>query len=131
MIIRLLTIGFLGLSSTTSALASDYIAADLLARVKKIVVGSVTGTAFTIEVDGRQYLVTAKHVVAGQPDANASVRIYRGKNSFSDLQVDILRCDDPIDIAVLARKEPIAPATYAPLIATARSPDIDPPKATS
>ena len=118
MIVRLLTIVFLGLSSTISALASDYIAANLLARVKKIVVGSVAGTAFAIELDGRQYLVTAKHVVAGQPDANASVRIYRGRNSFSDLQVDILRCDDPVDIAVLMPKQSIEPVTYAPLIAT-------------
>jgi Trypsin-like peptidase domain len=40
-----------------------------------------------------------------------------GKKSFNELQVDILRCDDPVDIAVLVPKELITPANYSPLVA--------------
>lgn len=57
------------------------------------------GTAFTIEVDDRQYLITAKHVVAGLKGEDA-VQIRNG-DQWSPFKVKVLRCDDPIDIAVL------------------------------
>jgi hypothetical protein len=39
------------------------IAGNVTNRVFLIKARSMTGTAFAIEVDGRQYLITAKHVV--------------------------------------------------------------------
>jgi hypothetical protein len=72
-------------------------------------------------VDGRQYLLTAKHIVAGQPSSNASVRIYRTEATFTDIQVDILRCSDPVDIAVLVPKEQISAATDTILSATSNN----------
>jgi hypothetical protein len=59
----------------------------------------VQGTGFTLEVDGRQYLITAKHVVAGLK-AEDIIEI-RKADQWSPVNMKIFRCDDPIDIAVL------------------------------
>ena len=58
-----------------------------------------TATAFTIDVDGREYLITAKHVVKGLKDKD-KIDIFIN-DGWSPLAVDILRCEDPVDIAVL------------------------------
>jgi hypothetical protein len=58
-----------------------------------------TATAFTIDVDGREYLITAKHVVQGLKE-NDKIDIFMN-GDWSPLEVKIFRCDDPIDIAVL------------------------------
>ena len=74
---------------------------NILQRVLNVRVGTSTGTAFTIEVDGRQYLITAKHVL---------------ESSSSLTQIDIFHNDawvmlpckrialepETVDIAVLA-----------------------------
>ena len=59
----------------------------------------VTGSGFTITVDGRQYLITAKHLVANVQD-KAKVGIEQGR-SWIDLDMTVMRCPDPADIAVL------------------------------
>jgi hypothetical protein len=38
---------------------------NVLYRVLRLRTGSATGSAFTIEVDGRQYLITARHLLDG------------------------------------------------------------------
>jgi hypothetical protein len=58
-----------------------------------------TATAFTIDVDGREYLITAKHVVKDLRDED-KIDVYMN-DDWSSLRVKIFRCDDPIDIAVL------------------------------
>jgi len=58
-----------------------------------------TATAFTIDVDGREYLITAKHVVANLKDDDA-IYVFMN-NDWSALRVKIFRCADPVDIAVL------------------------------
>lgn len=58
-----------------------------------------TATAFTVDVDGREYLVTAKHVVAGLREHD-KIEISMN-DGWRPLEVEIFRCDDPIDIAVL------------------------------
>lgn len=58
-----------------------------------------TATAFTVDVDGREYLITARHVVKGLRDED-KIDVYMDDN-WSSLRVKIIRCDDPIDIAVL------------------------------
>lgn len=58
-----------------------------------------TATAFTVEVDGRQYLLTAKHVVASLA-ANDFIE-YAKAGKWVRLSVQIFKCDDPTDIAVL------------------------------
>lgn len=58
-----------------------------------------TATAFTFDVDGREYLITAKHVVQGLRGEDRLDVFMNG--DWLPLRVKILRCDDPIDIAVL------------------------------
>lgn len=59
-----------------------------------------SGTGFSVEVDGRQYLITAKHVVVGMK-AEDTLDILNG-DQWTPIKVKVLRCDDPVDIAVLA-----------------------------
>jgi S1-C subfamily serine protease len=62
------------------------------------------GTTFTIDVDGKQYLVTAKHLVASVADgAEATINI-RGRTEWHPFPVTVLKAPDPIDIAVLVPK---------------------------
>jgi len=75
------------------------ITSNVFRRVLMVQAGNVSGTSFTIDVDGRQYLITAKHLVAGLK-ADDTIRIRRGDN-WDAIKVKVLRCDDPIDIAVL------------------------------
>ena len=60
-----------------------------------------TGTAFTIDVDGRQYIITAKHIVDGIPNEAESTIQIRRKSGLVPLKVRVFKCDDPTDIAVL------------------------------
>jgi trypsin-like peptidase len=83
------------------------VTSNVFERVLKVRVNPGTAhegiaTAFTVDVDGRQYLVTAKHVVAGIKDED-TIEIFKG-DSWSTSVVKIFRCDDPIDIAVLVPK---------------------------
>jgi hypothetical protein len=80
------------------------ITSNVFTRILSVRIGgenpkAVTGTAFTLEVDGRQYVITAKHVVAALGD-EGTLEIYRGEK-WSPLKVKVLRCPDPIDIAVV------------------------------
>jgi hypothetical protein len=51
-----------------------------------------TGTAFAIDIDNRQYLVTARRMVAGLGDHN-QVSVFREKQ-WKSLEVRIFRCKD-------------------------------------
>jgi hypothetical protein len=68
-------------------------------RVVLIETTTLSGTGFTVDVDGRQYLITAKHVASGLKDGD-SVRIHR-VDGWMKTKVKVFRCDEPIDIAVL------------------------------
>jgi hypothetical protein len=63
-----------------------------------------------MEVDDRQYLVTAKHVVATLEGPEATVKLCENRKSCSDVPVTIIRCPDPIDIAVLIPKKQLTEA---------------------
>jgi hypothetical protein len=72
---------------------------NVLLRVRMIQVGSALGSSFTIDVDRRQYLITAKHIVAGLKSEDI-VQI-RKSDGWLPVSVKVFRCDDPIDVAVL------------------------------
>jgi hypothetical protein len=77
---------------------------NVLRRVLKVRANANTkheewATAFTMDVDGREYLITAKHVVQGLKDED-KIDIFMN-DDWSPLDVKIYRCEDPIDIAVL------------------------------
>jgi len=75
------------------------VTSNVYMRVLKIKVGNETGTGFTLDVDGRQYLVTAKHMVAGLQSED-SIEIFKA-DKWNLIAVKIFRCADPIDIAIL------------------------------
>jgi hypothetical protein len=81
------------------------ITSNVYTRVLKVQVGDYTGSAFTMDVDGRQYILTAKHLVASLKD-NDSVNVFKGDQWLS-IPVKVLKCDDPIDIAVLVPDKPL------------------------
>jgi S1-C subfamily serine protease len=78
--------------------------ANVLKRSIRIGVNGGSATAFTIEVDSRHYLITAKHVVATAKE-NATVKLWLDGAQIADADVTVLRCADPIDIAVLVPKK--------------------------
>jgi hypothetical protein len=65
--------------------------------------GDNIGSAFTIDVDGRQYLVTAKHVVANLKERD-TVDVWKSE-AWHPMKMDVFRCDGSIDIAVLVPPE--------------------------
>ena len=68
-------------------------------RVNAGTIHAATATAFTVDVDGREYLITAKHVVKGLKNED-KIDVFMN-DDWSSLNVKIFRCEDPIDIAVL------------------------------
>ena len=97
-----LAVALLGILTPLSV--DGQVTSNVLQRVLNVRVNAGTdhegtATAFTIDVDGREYLVTAKHVVKGLKDKD-KIDIFIN-DGWSPLAVDILRCEDPVDIAVL------------------------------
>jgi hypothetical protein len=80
---------------------------NVYTRVLMVQVGDKRGTAFTMEVDQRQYLVTAKHMVAGLKPED-SIEIFKG-GQWSAINIKVFRCDDPVDIAVLVPPTQLTP----------------------
>jgi hypothetical protein len=60
----------------------------------------ITGTAFTVDVDNREYLVTAKHMVQKLTEKRAKIEI-RTVDNWEPLEVTVYPCDGDVDIAVL------------------------------
>ncbi len=51
---------------------------EIVDRVFHIAVGEAKGTAFSLDIDDRQYLVTAKHMVQNI-DGPTTIQIFRGR----------------------------------------------------
>jgi hypothetical protein len=86
----------------TTPCKAQEITANILMRVFKIQVPAtkLSGTAFTIEVDKRQYLITAKHIV-GDERISDSIDIYH-QNRFNRIPVQIFTSTiDSADVAVI------------------------------
>ncbi len=101
-----LTFLLTSLACTTSAQMTELAAKNVF----QIKAPSGTGSAFTIKVDGREYLITAKHMVKGlkADGSKQSIEIRKLKQEgqswsleWSPLAIRIFLCGDPIDIAVL------------------------------
>jgi hypothetical protein len=71
---------------------------NIMCRVYELAYGQDQGTGFTVEVDGRQYIVTAKHLFPGTNQL-AEVAIRHDKQ-WETMTVNILRSTDA-DVAVL------------------------------
>jgi hypothetical protein len=66
-------------------------------------VGDKIGSSFTIDIDGRQYLITAKHVVSTLKEKD-TVDVW-ASDKWIPVTVDVFRCDGSVDIAVLIPPE--------------------------
>src|SRR5208337_2370380 len=55
----------------------DYFPAEMLYRTFFIKSGDVKGTAFSVDYQGRMYIVTARHVVAGVPRREAIIQMWQ------------------------------------------------------
>jgi hypothetical protein len=82
-----------------STFTGAQVTVNVIQRVFLIKGPTDAGTAFTIDVEGRQYLVTAKHVVKGL-GTDGTIQVVRN-GEWSPLVVKVFRCDEPVDIAVL------------------------------
>jgi hypothetical protein len=86
---------------------ADMVTSNILQRVFILRIGSQQGTCFTIEVDGRQYLITAKHVL-GSSGTSASLEILHGGQwttlPFQSIPVE----PSQVDIAVLALNQQLS-----------------------
>ncbi len=97
--IYLLILAILAPSDLGAQVTSNVFERVLNIRVNANTPLEATATAFTIDVDGREYLITAKHVVKGLHDQDKIDVFMNG--TWSSLEFEIYRCDDPVDIAVL------------------------------
>ena len=88
-------IGMIGCLFTVES--SAQYTANVFRRVLMIKVGDAVATSFTIEVDNKQYLVTAKHVVAGL-EGKGKIDVRRD-DKWLRVDVIVQKCADPIDIA--------------------------------
>jgi S1-C subfamily serine protease len=80
-------------------LEAGMVPSNILTRVFSLRIGSQQGTCFTIEVDGRQYLITARHMVSKAP---AVIEILRNEE-WVKLPFHLISVEpDKVDIAVLA-----------------------------
>src|SRR6266853_352214 len=103
-ILRYLAVALLLFVVTTPPSVNGQVTSNVLLRVLKVRVNAGTlhegtATAFTVDVDGREYLITAKHVVVGLKDTD-KIDVFMNEG-WKPLNVQIFRCDDPVDIAVL------------------------------
>src|SRR5262249_19327186 len=82
-------------------LKADTVSSNILQRVFNLRMGSASGTGFTIEVDNRQYLITAKHVI-GSSAPSGTIEIFHDSNWASTPYRLIQVEPEAVDIAVLA-----------------------------
>jgi S1-C subfamily serine protease len=83
-------------------------------RVFQIQVGNEKGTSFLIEVDDRQYVITARHIIGGLKD-HGSIRLLTDKG-WEEIKVNLILPDDPqVDIEAMAIERLLAPAGAIPL----------------
>ena len=85
------------------------ITANVIHRVFRIRCGTGTGTVFALDVDDKQYLVTAKHVLPGVPSP-LKVDIFSNGN-WTDLPVTLVgHAPAEIDVSVLATDRQLTPS---------------------
>jgi hypothetical protein len=98
---------FLSLASIGAA--NCQVTNNVLLRVLMIRAAHSIGSGFTIEVDDRQYLITAKHVAAGLK-SDDTISILKNDGSWLVTNVKVYFCEEPIDIAVLVPETQITVA---------------------
>ena len=79
--------------------------------------GIETGTSFTLEEEGREYLITANHI-AHSLRGRCQVEVFK-EGGWSPLEVTVVgHASGEVDISVLAPSERLTPARPLPLPAS-------------
>lgn len=77
------------------------ITTNVISRIFFIRIGDSIGTCFTIDVDGKQYAVTARHLVSSITGTQRISMFY--DNVWKSIDVKLIgHCDDKVDISVLS-----------------------------
>lgn len=79
---------------------------NVLYRVFQIKIGATTGTCFAIDVEDRQYLVTARHII-DEWDQKTPVQIFY-EQSWKNVQFALVGKSE-VDVAVLAPPRQLSP----------------------
>lgn len=86
-----------------------YLTTNILQRVFQLGIGyEATATCFTIDVDNKQYLCTAKHVLEGRDDRDIRI-LHDGRWKSLDAELIGFGADGS-DIAVLAPSRQVSPS---------------------
>jgi len=89
--------------------AQDAVPGEILQRTRFIKFGNEAGTAFSIDYQGKLYLVTAKHVVAGAPKSGAVIQVMKaGKWVDFETIRTLYPPSNDVDIAVFETDAPIS-----------------------
>jgi len=94
-----------------SDIASGQITIGVLKSVHLLKFGEAAGTCFSLTVDGKQYLLTAKHVVDGIKTGD-TIGIYRGQTTWEDMAVTPIPVNQKVDIAVLISDRQVSDAGF-------------------
>ena len=91
------------------SVAQDAVPFEILERTLYIRVGNEGGTAFKLDYQGKIYLVTARHVVAGLPSGTATIKVWR-TDKWEDYKTlkTLSPLSDDADIAVLETDEKVS-----------------------
>jgi len=92
------------------------ITSNVYTRTFFIRFGTSTGTAFTIDLEKKQYLVTARHVCAGIRDGDSIAIFHDERWKDAPAKIVGLGAENRVDtdVAVLALKKQISPSFSMP-----------------
>jgi hypothetical protein len=105
--------------ASLAVLAQDAVPTEILQRTLYVKTGDKTGTAFKVDYQGKVYLVTARHVVAGLPVSRATIQVMKS-GQWTDVHTVKTLFPPAVsaDIAVLETDETV-PQPYAISMAAA------------
>lgn len=99
---------FVAILFPSETFGENVITTNTLTRLFILNVGDEFGSGFTVEVNGKQYLITARHVMNKDPEAT-SIKILRNQK-WETLSVrSIVVNPKTVDIAVLSLSQQISP----------------------
>ncbi len=94
------------------------ITANFIHRTFRIRCGDSVGTAFTIDANGREYLVTARHVVQSF-DPSVGIALF-GNNAWTIVPAQLVgHAVGPTDVSVLAAENPLV-APNLPVVTSSK-----------
>ena len=84
------------------------VTSNVLQRTFRIRCGTSCGTSFTVDIDGKRYLITARHIVGSMCD-QGQVEIFHDRN-WKPLDVNLVgHGTGDVDVSVLAPEELFGP----------------------